>query len=346
MKLILASSSPRRRQLLADAGYDFVVIEPADDEEAPDGLAPGDHATLLARRKAKAVADGLNSGLVLGADTVVEAGNEIIGKPSDAQHATQILTRLSGTRHAVTTALCLIDAATGRDRCELDTTVIQMRNVSRDAIEAYVATGECFGKAGAYAIQENGDAFIERIEGSFSNVVGLPMELLAHMLSADEPKFLCDANVGKLARWLRILGFDTVFMAPERDEELILRGRKDGRIILTTDRGIASRPYLQECLLIESRDYRLQLKQVCETFGLAPDRAKVFSRCVVCNSPVRRALKPDVQSRVPPRALASHDDFFECPGCGRVYWPGSHVRNTLETLRLMGLVGEGTNREA
>ena len=190
MDIILASSSPRRRQLLADAGYDFRIVEPDADETAPPGMSPTEHAKLLAQRKAHAVASTLDSGLVIGADTVVACSDEIIGKPDDAAHAAQILSRLSGTRHAVITAVCLIDAATGEERCDADTTFIQMRNVPRQAIDAYVATGECFGKAGAYAIQETADAFIDHIEGSFSNVVGLPMELLGRMLrdfAAAEP---------------------------------------------------------------------------------------------------------------------------------------------------------------
>lgn len=182
-QLILASSSPRRKQLLTDAGYEFAIVEPADDEDAPDGLSPEEHAKLLAARKAKSVAEGLADGLVLGSDTVVTYEGEILGKPVDARHAVEILSRLSGTRHAVITAVCLTDAATGVEMCDAETTAIQMRDVPLEAIEAYVATGECFGKAGAYAIQENGDAFIERIDGSFSNVVGLPLELLAAMLA-------------------------------------------------------------------------------------------------------------------------------------------------------------------
>ena len=183
VRLILASSSPRRRQLLTDAGYEFVIVEPTDDEDAPDGLSPDGHAKLLATRKARSVAEGLAEGIVLGSDTVVTYEGEIIGKPDDARHAVQILSGLSGTRHAVITAVCLTDAATGEEMCEAETTAIQMRDVPLEAIKAYVATGECFGKAGAYAIQENGDAFIERIEGSFSNVVGLPLELVESMLA-------------------------------------------------------------------------------------------------------------------------------------------------------------------
>ena len=183
MRLILASSSPRRRQLLSDEGYEFIIIEPSDDEDAPDGLSPEEHAKLLAARKAKSVAEGLDDGIVLGSDTVVTYAGEIIGKPDDARHAVEILSGLSGTRHAVITAICLVDAATGAEMCDAEATAIQMRDVPLEAIEAYVASGECFGKAGAYAIQENGDAFIERIDGSFSNVVGLPLELLESMLA-------------------------------------------------------------------------------------------------------------------------------------------------------------------
>ena len=182
-QLILASSSPRRKQLLTDAGYEFVIVEPTDDEDASDDLSPEEHAKLLAARKAKSAAEGLPDGIVLGSDTVVTYDGEIIGKPDDARHAVEILSRLSGTRHAVITAICLVDAATGAEMCEADTTAIQMRDVPREEIEAYVATGECFGKAGAYAIQESADAFIEHIEGSFSNVVGLPLELLESMLA-------------------------------------------------------------------------------------------------------------------------------------------------------------------
>ena len=182
IKLILASSSPRRRQLLTNAGYTFDVVEPTDDESAPPGLAPTDHAKHLARRKARSVAGQCDRGIVVGADTVVALGDAIIGKPDHAAHAVQILSRLSGTTHACITAVCLVDAATGAEACDAASTTIRMRRVPRAEIEAYVATGECFGKAGAYAIQETADAFIERIDGSYSNVVGLPLELLADML--------------------------------------------------------------------------------------------------------------------------------------------------------------------
>jgi len=155
-----------------------------------------------------------------------------------------------------------------------------------------------------------------------------------------EPRFLCDVNVGKLGRWLRILGYDAEFMDPHRDEELILRARKERRILLTTDSGITDRPYLRDCLLIESRDHRLQLKQVCEAFRLRPPAERIFSRCTVCNVPVREADKAAVESRVPSHAFALHDRFYECQACGRAYWPGTHLRNTLKALRELGLLDD------
>ena len=155
-----------------------------------------------------------------------------------------------------------------------------------------------------------------------------------------EPKFLCDVNVGKLGRWLRILGFDAAFMNPERDEELIVLARKEDRIILTTDRGITSRPYVTRSLLIESRDYHEQLREVIGAFGLEPDEARIFSRCLVCNVAVQSAAKGQVETRVPHQAYSIHDQFSECPTCRRVYWPGSHLTNTLDALREMGIFGE------
>ena len=158
---------------------------------------------------------------------------------------------------------------------------------------------------------------------------------------SDEPKFICDANVGKLGKWLRIVGVDATFLDPRRDEELILLARREGRIILTTDSGIASRPYVERCLLIKSRDYREQLKEVCDAFGLQLSPARVFSRCIECNRPVEPAAKGDIEGRVAEHVLAEHDEFFLCPSCGRVYWPGTHLRNTLESLRSMGVLAEG-----
>jgi septum formation protein len=178
--LILASASPRRRELLARAGYQFHVV-PSHVEE-PNSSAPAARQTAieLARAKARAVADNYPGHVVLAADTLVLLKGHILGKPADAADARQLLRRLRGTRHTVVTGVALRWGEVERTAAE--ETVVVMRRVTDEAIDAYVATGEPMGKAGAYAVQEEGDRFIERMEGSYTNVVGLPMELVGRML--------------------------------------------------------------------------------------------------------------------------------------------------------------------
>ena len=184
--MFLASSSPRRRELLKRLGRRFRVVAPHADESVPPGAPPARAAEICAARKAESVAAQLGEGLVLGADTVVAAGEEIIGKPRDRAHAIEILERLTRGPHVVITAICLLDARTGRRRIASERTRVTMRPMTRAEIEAYVDSGEAMGKAGAYAIQETGDRFVERVEGSYSNVVGLPLELLARLLDEFE----------------------------------------------------------------------------------------------------------------------------------------------------------------
>ncbi len=182
--IILASSSPRRRQLLEQAGMDFEVSAPAipEPDEALSGLAPAQQAEALAYFKARAVADERpDASMILGADTIVALGKTVLGKPDDAAGALAMLQSLSCTRHQVITGLALI-AGGGSRLIASDVTFVTMRKLTPGEVEAYVASGEWRGKAGAYAIQETADRFIERIDGSFSNVVGLPMELLDRML--------------------------------------------------------------------------------------------------------------------------------------------------------------------
>ena len=181
-ELILASASPRRRELLAATGRAFRVVPSDAEETVPEGLSPTEAAEHLACRKAAAVAARLSRGIVIGADTIVTSGPDIIGKPTDREDAIRILESLSRRAHTVITGLCLIDARSGRRLSGCERTRVQMRRMDRREIEAYVDSGEAMGKAGAYAIQESGDRFVERIEGSFSNVVGLPLELLGRML--------------------------------------------------------------------------------------------------------------------------------------------------------------------
>ena len=127
---------------------------------------------------------GLRRGLVLGADTIVVLGDEIIGKPADEADARRILSQLSGAEQRVMTGVALVDAATGRRWLAHDVTRLRMRRMTPQEIDAYVAGGEAMGKAGAYAIQETGDRYVEQMDGSMTNVVGLPMELLERMLKA------------------------------------------------------------------------------------------------------------------------------------------------------------------
>jgi len=181
--IVLASASPRRKALLKQLGRSFRVVAPDVNEEASPGKDAAGIALELATRKAEKVAEQYRDGLVLGADTVVEVQGRILGKPRDKAHAATILRELSGTRHAVITGLCLIDAGSGRRLTAAETTWVTMRTLSPKDIADYVASGESDGKAGAYAIQESGDRYIEKVEGSFTNVVGLPMERVAEMLA-------------------------------------------------------------------------------------------------------------------------------------------------------------------
>ena len=182
MRLILASASPRRAELLTSAGFRF-EIQPADVDETPRASeGPTDYALRVARDKAAAVARTCrkNGGVVLAADTVVVAGDEILGKPSDDQDARRMLRRLSDAVHEVHTGVVLYGAA--GERQELVTTRVRVSPLTDDEISWYVATGEAHGKAGAYAIQGCAARFIDRIEGSWSNVVGLPIATVYRML--------------------------------------------------------------------------------------------------------------------------------------------------------------------
>ncbi len=181
--LILASASPRRRDLLAQVGLLPDDIDPADiDEAAGKSELPGPLARRLAEDKAVAVADRHRDAFVLGADTVVGVGRRIVGKPRDADAARRFLELLSGRRHRVYGGICAV-APDGRRTTRLVTTVVRFKRLSRAEIDAYLATGEWQGKAGAYAIQGHAAAFIPAINGSYTNVVGLDVAAVAAMLA-------------------------------------------------------------------------------------------------------------------------------------------------------------------
>lgn len=184
-RLILASASPRRRELLRSAGYDFDVVVAAlpEPQQAVAELPPADQAKALAYFKARAVARNRPAAVVLAADTVVAMGDDVLGKPCGAAEARAMLGRLSGSRHAVITGVAVVGASRPR-LIASEMTYVTMRPMSPEEIEAYVASGEWRDKAGAYAIQETADRFILKLEGSFTNVVGLPMELTARALAS------------------------------------------------------------------------------------------------------------------------------------------------------------------
>ncbi len=180
---ILASSSQRRRQLLTEAGYEFDVVAPpiVEPDEMRKCLLPAQQAEALAYFKARAVAEARPADVVLGADTIVSANGQVLGKPEDEAHARRMLLGLSGTRHAVITGVAVLGPA-GQRLIGSDTTFVTMRKMMPEELDDYIASGEWDGKAGAYAIQETADRFVTRIEGSFTNIVGLPMELVDRML--------------------------------------------------------------------------------------------------------------------------------------------------------------------
>ena len=182
-RLILASASPRRKQLLTRLGEPFAVMAPEVSEEVDAAAPPARAAEILAVRKAQAVARRVRRGMVIGADTLVAVGQERIGKPRDRQDAIRILKKLSRRRQQVITGVCVLDAATGRNAVGSEVTWVTMRRMSDAEIEAYVDSGEAMGKAGAYAIQETGDRYVAKVEGDFDNVVGLPLGLVRGLLA-------------------------------------------------------------------------------------------------------------------------------------------------------------------
>jgi len=178
--LILASASPRRSELLRNAGIPFEV-DPANVPEEPlSGEAPIDYAQRLACAKAQAVLARHLDALVLGADTVVVVDNHLLEKPQDAEDAKRMLRLLSGRAHQVITGVCLVSSQTERTEAEMTTVVFNA--MSEVEIAEYVATGEPMDKAGAYGIQGIASRWVERIEGDYFNVVGLPVARVYRML--------------------------------------------------------------------------------------------------------------------------------------------------------------------
>jgi septum formation protein len=185
LPLILASSSPRRRTLLAEAGYEFTVIPPSESAECgvSSGESPAELVARLAFQKARDVALKTSAGIVVGCDTVAECQGQILGKPANREHAQQMLELLRGREHHVYSGLCLWRRPDDLQHTEVEVTKLIMGPISDEQLAEYLDTGDWEGKAGAFGYQDGLD-WVHIIEGSESNVVGLPMKLLARMLTA------------------------------------------------------------------------------------------------------------------------------------------------------------------
>lgn len=187
-RLILASGSPRRREILTNAGVKFTVITSSADENLPDGIDAADAVRLLAERKARAVAeahpefvnDENYDTVILAADTVVECFGEILGKPRDRDDARRMMTMLSGFGHSAHTGICIL--RNGVSAVSSETTYVTFDDMTPDEIEAYISTPEPYDKAGAYAIQGLASVYIAGITGDYFNVMGLPVHAVNVLL--------------------------------------------------------------------------------------------------------------------------------------------------------------------
>jgi septum formation protein len=182
--LILASASPRRSELLRRMGLEFRVVPSDTSELLQDHLTAQELARINAFRKARTVAIQFPDALVLGADTLVYFDALLFGKPESLEQAHQMLEQLQGRTHHVVTAICLFHLQSHRRTVFADTTAVTFRALDAAAIRCYLARVNPLDKAGAYAIQEEGDSIVERMSGSYSNVVGLPVERLSAELKA------------------------------------------------------------------------------------------------------------------------------------------------------------------
>ncbi len=180
--IVLASKSPRRKELLRQVGLDCRV-DPADvDERVLPGESPEGYAARVALDKARVAAARAGTGIVIAADTIVVLEDEILGKPADAEDAERMLRLLSGNVHRVITGLAVMDAVTGKALTRTSITRVWFRSLAPHEIISYVATGEPFDKAGAYGIQGRGALLVDKIDGCYFNVVGLPLSLLGELL--------------------------------------------------------------------------------------------------------------------------------------------------------------------
>ncbi|MBQ4136763.1 MAG: septum formation inhibitor Maf [Clostridia bacterium] len=183
-KIILASASARRREMLSHIGLEYTAIATDVDEVNDLPCTPEGIVTELAKRKAMALKDKCDGNtIIIGSDTIVYMDGRVLNKPKDKDDARRMLKSLSGGKHQVYSGLCVTDGE--KTICTHALTTVKMRKIDENEIDAYIATGEPLDKAGAYGIQDKGGIFVERIEGDYYNVVGLPLEMLCSILSKD-----------------------------------------------------------------------------------------------------------------------------------------------------------------
>lgn len=179
ISILLASTSPRRVNLLDQIGLNYTQVEPSDEE---DSLHPNPRKRVMENSVKKALSVKGESSLIISADTLVYVNGEILGKPEDDKEAKGMLKKLSGNVHVVFTGVTFLDQKTGKMVTRSDKTLVHIKNLTEEEIESYVINGEPMGKAGAYAIQGLGAALVDRVVGCFHNVMGLPLSLLWDML--------------------------------------------------------------------------------------------------------------------------------------------------------------------
>lgn len=210
MALILASTSPRRRELLALLGISFDVKSPPFEERLEADRSATQQVMSFAQGKARSVARQEPEAIVLGSDTVIELDRDVLGKPADPAEARAMLRRLAGRDHSVYTAVSLVCSVRRIDVVVLSTSVVRMKPFDERVHERYLATGESLGKAGAYSIQGEGGDLVDSIDGDFPTVVGLPLRLVARLLTQADVNVPVDLDalyaVKPYANWARFSG--------------------------------------------------------------------------------------------------------------------------------------------
>lgn len=181
-ELILASASPRRKEILANLGLSFQVVVADIDESRREQEMASDYVVRLAMRKALTVADMVGRGIVIAADTIVVVDEQVLGKPGDEEAARNMLRTLSGREHVVFTGVGVVDTEQGKTISGREQTIVYFRRLSEQDIEGYLTSGEPFDKAGGYGIQGRGALLVRKIEGDYFNVMGLPVSLLHQLL--------------------------------------------------------------------------------------------------------------------------------------------------------------------